>query len=69
MLASTEEWTSVSLLVLLCAMFGATVWTLWRKKIVNDLHRVRQLLEEREYWEKEIVSLLRQIVSNKTKAK
>jgi hypothetical protein len=47
---------TVVLLVILTALFGAVVWSVWRHRVVEDLHAIREMLERREAWEREVLA-------------
>lgn len=44
----------VALLFVLAALWGFVVWSVWRHRIVDDLHAIRSLLERRAQWEHEL---------------
>lgn len=56
------SWLADGALLLLLALWGVAIWAVWRKHIVDDLHAVRVLLEERSVWDREIAELMRELV-------
>lgn len=58
---AAHDWTLVGLVALLVAIIGSAVWSLWRHRVVEDLHAVRELLERREQWERDILERLQRV--------
>jgi len=57
-----SEWPALAALFLIAAMIGGLLWSVWRHRVVEDLHAIRGLLEERQRWEREIAEGVRILV-------
>jgi hypothetical protein len=53
-------------LVILTALVGAVVWSVWRHHVMEDLHAIRKMLEQRHVWEQRIAADLDVLASSHT---